>query len=180
MPTFSRNSFSVLLRIMSSAVLVSGLAACGPESTPAGAGATVGQTAGAGVEAVPGSSAQVERRIGEATVRAYAMQTSTIPESVAREHGIERAPDLIMLRVSGRQAGGSGVDAVPLRVDASVTDLHGRTEPLTFREVKVNGLIDYVATVQKALPVTLRFDMKVTTPDGTNQSLQLTRDFAPL
>lgn len=178
-PPYSQTSCALLPRTMLSAVLVIGLAACGSEPTPGAPPATAGGNA-ASVEAVPGSSAQVERRIGDVTVRAYAMQTLAIQESVARDHGIERAPDLVMLRVLGRLSGGNGVDGVPLRVEASVTDLLGRTEPVSFREVGVNGLIDYVATVQKELPATLRFDITVTTPAGATQSLQLARDFAPL
>lgn len=158
-----------------SAVLALGLVACGPEESRPGTAATDPATAAGGTE-VPGTSAQIERRIGDATVRAYTIQTSMIPESVASEQGIERSPDVVMLRVSGRTDGGGAVGAVPLQVEANVSDLHGSTEALNMREVETHGLIDYVGTVKRAPPDTLRFDIRVTTPDGSSDAMQLERE----
>lgn len=135
-----------------------------------------GERADEAAPSVPGSAAQVERRIGATVVHAYAMQTSEIPEAVAREHGITRAPEQVMLRVSGRTGDGEA-QSVPLQVAARVSNLQGATQALPVREVAVNGLTDYVATTATSLPDTLRFDVEVTTPDGARETLQLTRDF---
>lgn len=158
------------LRLLPAAVLATMLAACGGDRAPSAPAA-----AGSASE-VPGSAAQVERRIGSTLVHAYAMQTSAIPGAVAREHGIEQAPERIMLRVSGR-TGDADAASVPLQVAVRVSDLQGKTQALPVREVVVNGLTDYVATVTTSLPDTLRFEVDVTTPDGLRETLQLTRDF---
>jgi hypothetical protein len=132
-----------------------------------------------GAAQVPGSSQQVETRIGDTTVYAVAMPTVAVPAEVAREHGIERREDLVMLRVSGRRGEGANVTSVPLRVQATATDLRGQTTTLTMEERMTAGLLDYVGAVDTELPDTLRFDIRVTTPDGASQAMQLTRDVSP-
>lgn len=152
-----------LARLLSASLLATVLTACGgePAATPA----------------VPGSAQQVEARVGDATVYAVALQTSQIPETVAREHGIERREDRVMLRVSARQGEGDGTRSAPVRVQATVTGLNGQTRALELREASANGLVDHVATVEVDLPDTLRFDIRVSTADGASGTLKLTRDF---
>lgn len=150
------------------------LAACGgTASTDAGNAPTAATQ-------VPGSSQQVETRIGDTTVFAVAMPTTAIPAEVAREHGIERRDDLVMLRVSGRRGEAGSVSSVPLQVQATVTDLRGQPRDMTIEARPTAGLVDYVGTIDAALPDTLRFDIRVTTPEGTTQTLQLTRDIQPV
>lgn len=125
---------------------------------------------------VPGGSQQVEKRVGDTTVYAVAMQTSTITPEVAREHGIERREDLVMLRISGRRGSGVDIASVPLQVQATATDLRGQTQTLELKQAVANGLTDYVGTVEAEVPDTLRFDIRVTTPAGASETLELTRE----
>lgn len=162
---------AAMSRVAAAALLLAVLSGCSAEAPGTGATAS-----GVGATHVPGSAAQVERKVGSAIVHVYAMQTSSIPEAVAREHGIERSPELIMLRVSGRSTDADAA-GVPLEVDVRVGDLQGKTQALPVKEVVVNGLTDYVATTTASLPDTLRFDVRVTTPEGITETLQLTRDF---
>lgn len=161
------------------------LAACGMgevPSTPEAAGMNdagpMSPTPGAAAQ-VPGSSQQVETRIGDTTVYAVAMPTVVVPAEVAREHGIERREDLVMLRVSGRRGEAGNEVSVPLKVQATATDLRGQVTTLTMEERMTAGLADYVGAVDADLPDTLRFDIRVTTPDGASQTMQLTRDVSP-
>lgn len=163
------------------AITALSLAACGGDRAGEPVtGATVAQpplapSAGAPLQ-VPGSSQQVETRIGDTTVYAVAMPTAAIPAPVAAEHGIERRPDLVMLRVSGRRGEPGNLVSVPLKVQAAVTDLRAQQQTLEMKEVLAAGLVDYVGTYQAELPDTLRFDIVVTTPEGATQTLQLTRE----
>lgn len=172
------------LRVLIATAILS-LAACGDDGGGQATGATgptaeppLAPSAGAPTQ-VPGSSQQVETRIGDTTVYAVAMPTVAIPAPVASEHGIERRPDLVMLRISGRRGEAGNVVSVPLKAQAAVTDLRGQTQTLELKEVLAAGLVDYVGTVEADIPDTLRFDIKVTTPDGATQAMQLTRDVAP-
>lgn len=161
------------------------LAACGmgevpsdPNAVNAGPADPMSPTP-MGAAQVPGSSQQIETRIGDTTVYAVAMPTAAVPAEVAREHGIERREDLVMLRVSGRSGADGNEISVPLKVQARATDLRGQVTNLTMEERMTAGLADYVGAVEAELPDTLRFDINVTTPDGASQSMQLTRDVSP-
>lgn len=156
------------------AALAFSLTGCGGSGAPAG---TQAETAGA---AVPGSAQQVEARVGTATVRAVVMQTSNIPESVAREHGIERSENAIMLRVSPRTGPEGAEVSAPVKVSATVTGLRGVPQTLEMKTVDVGGLVDHVGTVRADLPDTLRFDVRVVSPQGQSETLRITRDFQPL
>lgn len=149
--------------------------ACG-DGQRAGGGADA--DAGGGTTAtsmVTGGAQQVEAKIGDATVHVVALQTSTIPDEVAREQDIPRANDLLMLRISGRRGAGD-VTSVPLQVEATAAALNGTPQPLPVRAVEANGLTDYVATFRTTLPNTVRFDIRVKTPEGASQTLQLVHD----
>jgi hypothetical protein len=156
------------LRRIGASLLVVALAGCGGSTEPVA------------TPEVPGSAQQVEARIGNVTANVVAMQTSNIPEEVARRNGLERRGDLVMLMVSPRQgASGTSVSA-PVQVQATATDLRGQVTTLEMREIEVDGLIDHVGTVQTTLPDTLRFDVMIATPEGARQSVQLVREFRAL
>jgi hypothetical protein len=164
-------------RVLAIAFVLASLAACGGGGGDRAGGGTAGQAAPP-TTPVPGSAQQVEQRIGDTTVYAVAMPTSTIPAEVAREQGIERRDDLVMLRVSGRRGEGADLGSVPLQVQATVTDLRGQPQALQMKKAVAAGLVDQVGTFEAQLPDTLRFDIRVTTPDGASGTLQLTRDIA--
>ena len=123
-------------------------------------------------------SSEAESTIGGTTVHVNAMQTSQLPDSVARQYGIERSPMKVMLLVNVRGAGNGPAPAIA----APVTDLQGRTTAVPLREVRVaqpgEPTIDYVGTVDVTLPDTLRFSIDARR-DGSTATVQLSRDFYP-
>ena len=123
-------------------------------------------------------SAEAESTIDGTTVHVNAMQTSQLPDSVARQYGIERSPTKVMLLVNLRGAGNGPAPAIT----ATVTDLQGHTTAVPLREVRVaqsgEPTIDYVGTVDVTLPDTLRFSIDAKR-DGSTATVQLTRDFYP-
>lgn len=161
--------------LLAAMTLAAALAACGGGGSATGGAA--GPAANPAGGPAPGSAQQVEARVGTATVHAVAMQTSTIPESVAREHGIERRDGLVMLMVSPRRGPAGSVESVPMTVRATATGMQGRVQPMEMREVRPNGLLDYVGTVPVEMPDTVRFEIQVTSPEGARETLRLTRDF---
>ena len=162
------------VRLLLGAALIATLGACG--GGPADGETVTATPAGA---PTPGSAQQIEARVGDATINIVAMQTASIPAEVAREHGIVRSEDLVMLMVSPRQGSLGNLSSAPMQVAATVTDLRGQQQALEMKQVVNNGLIDYVGTVQTQLPDTLRFEVQVATPEGVRETLQLTREFQP-
>lgn len=148
-------------------LLALALAACGGDGAPA-----------APSSPVPASAQQAEARVGEATVYMVAIATSRIPAEIAREHGIERSDRQVMLRVSARQ-GESDTRTAPVRVQGTVSGLHGAPRTLEFHESTANGLVDHVAVIDIDPPDTLAFEVRVSGPSGASETLRLTREFLP-
>jgi len=145
------------------------LAACGggePPAPPASPGA-----AGATQEAVS--------RIGDVTIRASAIPTSTLSEAVARQYGITRDKDTVMLLVGVRQGESAQETALPANIVATASDLRGRKHVIEMRELRSGDLLDYVGTVDVSPPDTLRFDVQVARENGATSQMQFTRDFYP-
>lgn len=122
-------------------------------------------------------SAEAESTINGTTVHVTAVQSSQLPDSVARQYGIERSPKTILLLINLRNAG----NAAPTII-ATVSDLQNHTTPVALREVQVAQseppTIDYIGTVDVTLPDTLRFTV-VAKRGGSTATVQLGRDFYP-
>jgi hypothetical protein len=101
-----------------------------------------------------------------------------LPESVARQYGIERSPKRILLLVNLRNAANGAAPTLT----ATVSDLQEHTTSVDLREVHVaqSGAptIDYIGTVDASLPDTLRFTV-VAKRGGSTATVQLSRDFYP-
>lgn len=178
--TLSKHANPVPRAALPALIAALALAGCGGGAPTTGTESSGPMSASPGAAAqVPGSSQQVETRIGDVSVYAVAMPTVAIPAVVASEHGIERRDDVVMLRVSGRRGESGSEVSVPLQVRARVTDLRGQTQALEMKEVLAAGLVDYVGTVETQIPDTLRFEIGVTTPSGASETLQLTREVQP-
>ncbi len=157
-------------------ILFTLLAGCGgtPTSTPPIAPAANGQS-----EAVA--------RVGDVTIRASVVQTSTLNETVARDYGITRDDNTILLLVAVRQGPEASETALPARIAATVTDLSGRTQSIVMRELRTSDpgaasgqmLLDYIGTVETSLPDTLRFDLSIVRAGGARSTMQFNREFFP-
>ena len=155
-------------RILLTAIVLSALAGCGGGPAPTAASASQQDA----------QSTEAESTLGNATVHVSAVPTSQLPESVARQYGIARAPNRILLLVNLRDLGAGPAPTIT----ATVTDLQGHSNPLALHEVRVDPAdaqtVDYVGTVDAALPDTLRFGV-VARRAGATASVQLSRDFYP-
>ena len=149
------------------------LSACGREAAvPTGSGS---------VGAAP---QEATARSGDVTVHASVLQTSALSPAVAQQYGIVRDDAVVMLLVAVRR-GPDGQDvAVPARVSATATDLRGQRHTLELRELRTGEagsaqLLDYIGTVDIALPDTVRFDVTVVPESGAGTNLQFSREFYP-
>ena len=117
--------------------------------------------------------------VGDVTIRASVLQTSTLDETIARNYGITRDRHTVMLLVAVRQGTAADATAVPARITATATDLSGRSQAIAMRELRSGDLLDYIGTVQTGLPDTLRFDIVVVRAGGATSSMRLVREFYP-
>lgn len=125
------------------------------------------------------SNAQsAEAHVGDIAVHASVLQTSMLDESTARQYGLERSNRVVMLLVSARRADDAPLPA-SFKVEARVADSSGNgAQPIALHTVKVDGLVDYVGTVDIAPPESLRFDV-VASYETATSTMQFTRDFYP-
>lgn len=147
-------------------ILSLALAGCGNNAPPAPAAA------------MPAPQLAVSR-IGDVTIRASAIQTAMLDESVARRYGITRAGNRIMLLVGVRKGPQAQEISIPARITATAADLGGHRHVIEMRELHSDKLLDYVGTVEIALPDTLRFDLRIVREDGATSTMQFNRDFYP-
>lgn len=117
-------------------------------------------------------------RVGDLTVRANAVSTAHLGEAMAKQYGITRADDTVLLIVSVRQ-GPDGQDvAVPADVSVTARTLSGTPAPLPLREVRTGELVDHVGTFKVTPPDTLTFEVKVAREGKQMAILTLTREIA--
>ncbi|MFC3550997.1 DUF4426 domain-containing protein [Lysobacter cavernae] len=127
------------------------------------------------------ASAQQEAvtRIGDVSIRASVMQTSTLSPAIARQYDIARADTTVMLLVAVRQGPEAQEVSLPARITATATDLRGRRHAIELRELRSGGLLDYVGTVAISPPETLRFDLAIVRDGGAASTMQFSREFFP-
>ena len=118
-------------------------------------------------------------RIGDVTIRATAVPTTTLREPGAPQYGNTRADSTVMLLIGVRQGSDAQEVALPARITATVSDLRGRRQDIAMRELRSGELLDYVGTVEVSPPETLRFDLTVVRDGGASSTMQFTRDFYP-
>lgn len=150
------------------------LAACGGTSTPA-------------PSSDPSAQGDAIARVGNISVRASPIHTSMLDPAVAQQYGIVRDDNTILLLVAVRQGPETDETSLPAQITASVTDLRGHKRGIAMREVRIGDpasntgqvLIDYVGTVETALPETLRFDVKAVREGKAITTIQFNREFYP-
>ena len=118
-------------------------------------------------------------RVGDLSVRASPIQTSILDDAIARQYGITRDSNTILLLVAVRQGPESNERSLPAMVTASATDLRGNKQAILMREVRTGELLDYIGTVKTSLPETLRFDVKAVRDGRAVATLQFNREFYP-
>ncbi|WP_133479141.1 DUF4426 domain-containing protein [Cognatilysobacter segetis] len=153
------------MRTIALALLVAtALAGCGRDSTPATASASA-------------AAQEAQARVGDVTVHASVVQTSTLDASIAQRYGLERSDRIALLLVSARRDGDAPLPPT-LTIEARASAGSAAATPIALRPLEIDGSVDYVGTVDIAPPETLRFDVVVNY--GTAAStLQFTRDFYP-
>ena len=152
-------------------VLIASLGGCGGTQEP--------------VSATPASAVaeyehgDVVLPLGDVSIRASVVQTSALPQSVARQYDIERSPETLLLLVGARKGPPSSAVAIPVHVTARVTDLRGGQQRIAMHEMREGDSIDSAGILRTTLPETLRFDLTVAISGQPPVTMQFVRDFYP-
>lgn len=118
-------------------------------------------------------------QVGDTTIRASVLQTSSLNDAVARQYGLERDDEIVMLLVGLRQGPVAEETSVPATVSARVTDLRGQKQVIEMHELHAGELVDYVGTVRVSLPDTLMFDLSIEREGAPTSTMQFSREFFP-
>ena len=122
---------------------------------------------------------------GDLRIRASAVPTMQLPESVARGYGIERGGNRVLLLVGLRRGSDGNETSLTGTVDARVTDLQERTQTVAMRELHSGDpstrqdLVDYIGIIVVTPPETLRFALRVTPTGEPPRQLDFVREFYP-
>ena len=160
-------SLALFLSLAASCAL--SLAACGKDAAPSP------------VASVPASASADEAvaRVGDVTMHASVMQTSSLNDGVAKEYGITRSDNTVLLLIAVRKGADAKDTALPAKITATATDLSGRRHEIAMRELRTGSLLDYVGSVDISLPDTLRFDVNIVRENGASSRMQFNREFFP-
>ncbi|MCL1635275.1 DUF4426 domain-containing protein [Luteimonas sp. SX5] len=143
-----------------------GLSACGGNAPPAPAASAA-------------NTGEATETAGDVTIRASALQTSTLDETVAKRYGIARDDKSVLLLVAVRKSDGADETSLPAKVTASAGGLSGGKQAIAMRELRTGDLLDYIGTVETSLPETLRFEVTVVREGGATSNLKFNREFYP-
>jgi hypothetical protein len=122
------------------------------------------------------STQQAEARIGDVVVHASAVQATALDAATLSQHGLERSDRNVLLLVSVRRLDGGDASGLPVTVTAQVAPDGAAPQPVTLREVRVDGLVDRIGSVEVAPPETLRFDVSIRYGQATS-TMRFTRTF---
>lgn len=141
-----------------------------------------GGTAPEPAAAQPAVPRHATAQVGDVTVRANAIATSSLDAAIAERYGIAREPDTVLLLVGVRR----GLEETPMAaaVTATVTDLRGQRRDVSMRELHGNApsgepVLDYFGVVEAAPPDTLRFDIEVEWTGGRGATLRVEHELRP-
>ncbi len=112
--------------------------------------------------ALPTQAQQFEQ-VGDYQIHYSAVNTSFLPEDVAREHGIQRSQVMALLNVSVVEELDDGsTRPVTAPVDGRIGGIDGgEGTPLEFRSLRIDGTPSQVAVFRIHEDEPMRFDLRV-------------------
>ncbi|MDW7745826.1 DUF4426 domain-containing protein [Halomonas sp.] len=109
------------------------------------------------------AQAQQYEQVGDYQIHYSAVNTSFLPEEVAREHGIQRSQVMALLNVSVMEELEDGsTRPVTASVDGRIGGLEGGdATPLSFRSLRIGDTPSQVAVFRIHEDEPMRFDLRV-------------------
>ena len=125
------------------------------------------------------AAAENALRSGEFVLHWSAVPTTMLTPDVARQAGVTRSANRVLVNVAVRR-GETGRDvAAPARVAVAVTNLAGQRELLTVREVREGDAIYYLAEARVAGQDVLTFEIEAKPVGGRPMRTSFRHEFFP-
>jgi hypothetical protein len=122
------------------------------------------------------------RDFGSYEVHYNALRTDTLSPEMARNYGIQRSTNRVMLNVTVlNKEGGTARKPVPAEVKVDARNLNQQLKSIELRRISEGDAIYYIGEVSISGTEILVFDITVT-PDGTQTplSVKFTREFVSI
>jgi hypothetical protein len=100
------------------------------------------------------------------------LRSGMLPRAVAREHGVDAAPDRGILNVVVLKMRDGKQVTVPADITAITVSLRGQTEPIEMRQVIENEHVTYLGSFPYQPPRNLRFVVNAS-PQGSSRPLAI-------
>ena len=114
---------------------------------------------------------------GDYVVHYSAITTRQLPAAAASQYGITRAGDRGLLNVAVEAKRGDAA-MVRANVSATVNDLTGHAQPVTFHETSENGAFDYLGEFPLSGSGSYLFTLNVTPPGAAHAVIvKFNRDY---
>ncbi|PMR81172.1 DUF4426 domain-containing protein [Halomonas urumqiensis] len=109
------------------------------------------------------AAAQQFEQVGDYQIHYSAVNTSFLPDTIAREHSIQRNQAMALLNVSVLEEREDGTTrAVPANVNGRISSLGGEDgEPLSFRTLRSGDTPSQIAVFRINQDEPMRFDLEV-------------------
>lgn len=116
---------------------------------------------------------------GDITLHYNAVPSTSLTPDVARQYGITRSANRVLVNIALRE-GIPGADrAVPATVSIAATNLNGQRVDLRVREVREGEAIYYLAEARIVGRDTLKFDVVATPEGGEPIRVEFRQEFFP-
>ena len=118
-------------------------------------------------------------RSGDLRVHYSAVPTTSLAPEVARQYGLTRSANRVLLNVAVRRGEPGADEAVAANVQASATNLAGQRLELRMREVRDGDALYYLGEARVTGQDTLRFEISVTVPGQAPMRVDFSQEFFP-
>ncbi len=116
------------------------------------------------------------KEVGGYIVHFNALPTEALPPQVAKAYKITRSKHRGLLNISVLKKG-PGYQAVEADIDVTASNLTGQMRPIKLRKIEEQNALYYIGEFRVSNEETLNFNIRVKTPDGHQETIQLSQQF---
>jgi hypothetical protein len=114
--------------------------------------------------------------VGEYIVHFNALPTEALPPQVAKAYHIIRSKNRGLLNISVVKKGGD-IQGVEADIEVTASNLSGQLRPIKLRKIEEQNALYYIGEFRVSNEETLSFKIRVKTPDGARETIELTQQF---
>ncbi len=121
--------------------------------------------------------AQNSVQSGDTTVYYSAMPTMLLTPEVAKQMGIIRSENRVLLNIAARRGEAGSSESVNATMIVAATNLNGQRQTVVMREVREQDAVYYLGEIRINPPETLDIEADITTSDGDVLRVRFRQEF---